>query len=107
VVDVCISLLLLPLFPLLMWVMKKPFGFVSNIVAVLFGIKSWVGYAPAKDGNIQLPKIRPGVLNPSDVIPEEQRTDVIRERLNLLYAKDYRVENDLNVIRKAIRELGN
>lgn len=106
VVDVFISLALLPLFPLLMWAMKKPIGFVQNIFAVLFGMKSWVGYAPAKDGNIQLPKIRPGVLNPADVLPAEQRTDVICERLNLLYAKDYRVENDLNVMRRAVRELG-
>lgn len=106
VVDVFISLVLLPLFPVLMWLMKKPIGFVSNIFSVLFGMKSWVGYAPAKDGNVQLPKIRPGVLNPADVLPEEQRTDVIRERLNLLYAKDYRVENDLNVMRRAVRELG-
>jgi hypothetical protein len=87
--------------------MKKPFGFIGNIFSVLLGIKSWVGYAPAKDGNIQLPKIRPGVLNPADVLPQEQRSDVIRERLNLLYAKDYRVENDLNVIWKAVRHLGN
>jgi GT2 family glycosyltransferase len=106
VLDVFISLVLLPLFPLLMWVMKKPIGFIVNIFAVLFGAKSWVGYAPAKDDNIQLPKLRPGVLNPADVLPEEQRTELIRERLNLLYAKDYRVENDLNVMRKAVRELG-
>jgi len=65
-----------------------------------------VGYAPAKDENIHLPKIRPGVLNPSDVLPEEQRTDVICGRLNLLYAKDYQVGNDLNVMRRALRELG-
>ncbi|MDQ3111066.1 MAG: glycosyltransferase [Bacteroidota bacterium] len=107
VVDVCISLVLFPLFPMLMWVMKKPFGFIANIFAVLLGIKSWVGYAPAKDGNIQLPKLREGILNPADVLPEEQRTAVIRERLNLLYAKDYRVENDLNVLRRAFRNLGN
>ncbi|CAN5428372.1 glycosyltransferase [soil metagenome] len=106
VVDIFISLFLLPLFPLLMWFMKKPIGFIGNIFSVFFGLKSWVGYAPAKDENIQLPKLRQGVLNPSDVLPEAQRTDVIRERLNLLYAKDYRVENDMNIIRKAFRELG-
>lgn len=106
VVDICLSLVLLLLSPVLIWAMKKPVGFIGNIFSVLFGMKSWVGYAPAKDGNIQLPKIRPGVLNPADVLPQEQRGDVIRERLNLLYAKDYSVENDLNVVRRAIRELG-
>jgi hypothetical protein len=79
---------------------------VKNIFSVLFGIKSWVGYAVAKDRNNQLPKIRPGVLNPADVLPMEQRTELICERLNLLYAKDYRVENDLNIVKSAFRELG-
>lgn len=106
VIDVGLSLLFLGTFPLLMWMMKKPFGFVANIFTVLFGIKSWVGYAPSQNENIHLPKIRPGVLNPSDALPEEQRTPVICSRLNLLYAKDYQVGNDLNVVRKGFRDLG-
>jgi GT2 family glycosyltransferase len=106
VIDVCVSLALLPLFPLLMWLMKKPFAFVGNIFSVLFGMKSWVGYAPTADNNVHLPKIRQGVLNPADVLPEVQRTELIRSRLNLLYAKDYQVGNDLNIIRKGFRELG-
>jgi GT2 family glycosyltransferase len=106
VIDVCISLVILPLFPVLMWFMKSPMGFVGNIFTVLFGVKSWVGYASTKDGNIHLPKIKQGVLNPSDILPQEQRTDVICGRLNLLYAKDYQVGNDLTIIRKAFRELG-
>jgi GT2 family glycosyltransferase len=106
VLDIFVAICMLPFFPLLMWLMKKPFGFVKNIFSVLFGIKSWVGYAPAKDGNKQLPKIRPGVLNPADVLPMEQRTELICERLNLLYAKDYRVENDLNIAKSAFRNLG-
>lgn len=106
VIDVGLSLVFLSVFPLLMWITKRPFGFVGNIFKVLFGIKSWVGYAPVDDKNIHLPKIRPGVLNPSDVLPVEQRTDVICSRLNLLYAKDYQVKNDLNAVRKAVRELG-
>ncbi len=106
VIDVGVSLFLLPFFPLLMWTMKRPGGFVKNLFSVLLGMKSWVGYAPAANDNINLPKIRPGVLNPSDVLPESQRTLVICGRLNLLYAKDYKVGNDLNVIRKAFREMG-
>jgi len=107
VLDVFISLILLPLFPLLMFAMKKPIGFIGNIFSVLFGLKSWVGYASANDKNIHLPKIRNGVLNPADVLPMAQRTEIICGRLNLLYAKDYQVGNDLNIIRKTFRELGN
>jgi O-antigen biosynthesis protein len=106
VVDVAVSLLFLVLFPVLMWTQKKPFGFVGNVFAVLFGAKSWVGYAPSVNQNIHLPKIRKGVLNPLEVLPEQQRSEDIRRRLNLLYAKDYKIENDLKVMRKAFRKLG-
>lgn len=106
VVDVTASLLFLALFPLLMWTQKNPFGFVWNIFAVLAGAKSWVGYAPSNNRNVHLPKIRKGVLNPLEALPEQQRSDDIRRRLNLLYAKDYKIENDLKVMRKAFRKLG-
>lgn len=105
VFDFSVSVLFLVLFPVLMWTQKNPFGFVANIFAVLFGFKSWIGYAPSEQ-NIQLPKIKKGVLNPLEVLPQAQRTDEIRKRLNLLYAKDYKIENDFNVMRKAFRKLG-
>lgn len=106
VLDFGTSLVLLLTFPVLMWTQKNPFGFVANILAVLFGAKSWIGYAPSNDGNINLPKLRKGVLNPAEVLPEEQRTEEIRKRLNLLYAKDYKLANDFNIMRKAFRKLG-
>jgi GT2 family glycosyltransferase len=111
VFDFGTSLLLLTTFPVLMWAQKNPFGYVGNIFAVLFGAKSWVGYASStfgssQDDTIHLPKMRKGVLSPIEVLPQEQRTDEIRKRLNLLYAKDYKLENDFNVMRKAFRKLG-
>ncbi|MGL4596006.1 MAG: glycosyltransferase family 2 protein, partial [Bacteroidia bacterium] len=106
VIDVGLSVLFLSLFPLLMWLMKKPIGFVANVLAVLFGQKSWVGYAHDAD-TIHLPKIKTGVLSSADVLDVEQRTSLICNRLNLLYAKDYKIENDLRVVWKAFRGLGN
>lgn len=106
VFDVATSLFFLATFPVLMWTQKNPFRFVGNVFAVLFGARSWVGYAPSEQ-NVNLPKIRKGVLNPLEVLPQEQRTDDVRTRLNLLYAKDYKIENDFNVMRKAFRSLGN
>jgi GT2 family glycosyltransferase len=106
VFDFGLSVLLLLTFPVLMWTQKNPLKFVSNIFSVLFGARSWVGYAASSDNNIHLPKLRKGVISPAEVLPEEQRTEEIRKRLNLLYAKDYKVENDFNVMRKAFRKLG-
>jgi O-antigen biosynthesis protein len=106
VIDVGLSILFLSTFPVLMWVIKKPFGFVMNIVAVLFGQKSWVGYAP-DSGTIHLPKIKQGVLSSADALDDSQRSGLISNRLNLLYAKDYKIENDIRVVWKAFRGLGN
>lgn len=106
VFDFGMALLLLATFPVIMWTQKSPFRFVANVFAVLFGIKSWIGYAPTSDQNIHLPKIKSGILNPAEVLPEKQRTEDITKRLNLLYAKDYKLENDFNVMRKAFRKLG-
>lgn len=107
VVDFSVAFGFLIVFPLLMWTQKNPIGFVGNIFRVLFGNRSWVGYAPGKNHDMNLPKIRTGVLNPLIALPEQQHTEDIRVRLNILYAKDYKISNDLRILRKGFRALGN
>lgn len=85
---------------------KNPAGFMANIFRVLSGKISWVGYSKQERSDNMLPRIRPGILNPIDAlnnIPKEQLTT---NRLNSLYAKDYRVYTDLQIIRKGWRNLG-
>ncbi len=106
VFDVCVALLFLTISPLLMWFTKNPIRFIKNIITVFVGMKSWIGYTPTSADNLHLPQIKMGILYTSDILPIEQRSEIICGRLNLLYAKDYRVENDFNIIRKAFRELG-
>lgn len=107
VVDFSVAFGFLIVFPLLMWTQKNPIGFVGNIFSVLFGNRSWVGYAPGKNHDMNLPKIRTGVLNPLIALPEQQHTEDIRVRLNILYAKDYKISNDMRILRKGFRALGN
>lgn len=107
VVDFGVAFGFLLVFPVLMWTQKNPIGFVANIFRVLFGARSWVGYAPGKNHDMNLPKIKAGVLNPLLTLPEQQRTEDIRVRLNILYAKDYKINNDLRILRKEFRSLGN
>lgn len=107
VVDFSVAFGFLLVFPLLMWTQKNPIGFIGNIFRVLFGNRSWVGYAPGKNHDMNLPKIRTGVLNPLIALPEQQHTEDIRVRLNILYAKDYKISNDLRILRKGFRSLGN
>jgi GT2 family glycosyltransferase len=105
--DFFSSLLLLVFSPLLMWVEKNPFRFLGNIFAVMFGVRSWVGYAHAEGQESQrLPSIKPGVLNPLDGagLTSAGKGDI--HNLNAIYARDYRVATDLKIIWKGFRQLG-
>jgi len=105
--DIVVSLVLLPFYPVLLFAVRKPVGFLKDIFLVLVGKKSWVGYDRAHTSDKQiLPEIRSGVLNPADVIKDANISTDTSERLNLLYARDYKVINDLNIIWKGFRNLG-
>ena len=105
-IDLILALVLLVCSPVMLLLQKNPAGFLANIFKVLAGKISWVGYSKNQGTDNMLPKIRPGVLNPIDAlnnIPKEQLTT---NRLNSLYAKDYKVYTDLQIIRKGWRNLG-
>ncbi|MCB0755641.1 MAG: hypothetical protein KDB98_08620, partial [Flavobacteriales bacterium] len=106
--DVLLSVLFLILSPIILWLMKNPLGLFKNIVLVLVGNKTWVGYIKDlnADQNFQLPKIADAVLNPLDGLEAGQPDEEGLLRLNMLYAKDYRIANDLNIVFKGFRQLG-
>ncbi len=104
--DMFLSLVLLSLLPILIIFQKRPSGFVKNIFKVLWGSKSWVGYYPIEYQLNQLPKIRAGVLNPMDSIKFNNYDDEPITQLNLLYARDYNLWKDMNIILFAFREMG-
>ncbi|MDP2723589.1 MAG: glycosyltransferase [Bacteroidales bacterium] len=105
-IDFVLSILFIAGSPVVVWAMKSPVGFISNCFKVLFGKKSWVGFCPVDPPLIQLPKIRKGVLNPIDAMHNKQHSPQTKINLNLLYARDYKVWKDLNIILYAFRDLG-
>jgi GT2 family glycosyltransferase len=105
--DLIISVIGLPLTPILIFFQKKPQGLLPNLLKVLFAKKSWVGYRfTSEDAQHKLPKIKIGVLNPTDVLKNTNIDPDTINRLNLLYARDYKLINDLNIIKKGISNLG-
>lgn len=105
--DFTVALLLLGTLPLNIWGVRKKGNYVGNIFKVLFGKKSWIGYGQgdARD-QFKLPRIKAGVLAPVDAIKGNPNLDTIN-KLNIVYAKDYQIGNDLNILRKAFSKLGN
>ncbi|WP_367389759.1 glycosyltransferase [Lewinella sp. LCG006] len=104
--DVGMSLFLLLFFPLVSLLVKKPLGLLQNISKVMIGRLSWVGYADATSSKELLPKIKPGVLNPVLPLNIRQPDEATVHRLNLLYAKDYQLWMDLDIVWKGRGELG-
>ena len=102
--DLLAGILFLALSPVLILFQENKAGFIGNLFAVLFGGRSWVGYG--KDKQEQLPKLKPSVLSPADVIKNIAITPDTRNRLHLAYSKDYKIENDLNIVWKGWRKLG-
>lgn len=106
--DVISALLLLLSLPVTIFLVKHPINFLSNIFKVLLARKTWVGYCKTGSQNTaMLPDLRPGVLNPAAALHFKELTTDTLDRLNLLYARDYKTKNDLNMILKGLRNLGN
>jgi O-antigen biosynthesis protein len=104
--DILLGFSLLVFYPAILFIVKKPIGAIKNIFLVLFGFKSWVGYSSHGLSDIHLPEIRKGVLNPEDAFHGKEIPEEINTRLNLLYARDYKLTNDANIIMKGFREIG-
>ncbi len=113
VIDVLLCGMFIVIFPVLILFIKNKLGFVKNIFSVLFARKSWVGYAPVQtqvetQNFASLPvSVRDGVLSPIDALNIRTLNDATIRRLNFLYAKDYTVDNDLEIVWKGIKGLGN
>ncbi len=102
--DVFVSLSILPLSPVLFFFQKNKAGFLRNVVQVLFGLKTWVGYGNVSP--VELPNIKPSVLTPAILL--EGPVDSLRSNKALLnYARDYQPENDLKILFKGLQQLGN
>jgi GT2 family glycosyltransferase len=99
--DVVLSVVLLILSPLLVFFQKRPLALFSNVFSVLVGKRTWVGYASGHDRPIQLPRLRRGVIKTSHSGDSAHQT-----KMDVLYAKDYRVSNDARIILANFSYLG-
>jgi hypothetical protein len=105
--DFLVALTLLALYPVAIFFVKNPVGLLRNIFSVLLALKSWIGFTPHAENEAgRLPEIKNGVLNPLDAFQNKNVPEETTSRLGLLYARDYKLTNDLNIIIKGFRNLG-
>jgi hypothetical protein len=105
--DILFGLLLLITFPIQLFLVKRFLGLIKNIFLVIVGKKTWVGYAGdnlAEEKN--LPPLKQGVLTPLDGLKQKNLKNQMLTRLNLLYAKDYTLYKDAEIVVKGHKHLG-
>ncbi|MEO6613817.1 MAG: glycosyltransferase [Chitinophagaceae bacterium] len=104
-IDISTSFLALASFPLQFILVKKPFQFLANCIAVLFAQKTWIGYAlPEK----KLPHLRQAVIA-CNGIPLQSNQSLSKESLQIMdywYARDYEPFADLKLFWKVYSRLG-
>ncbi len=105
--DICIALSLIAFCPLAIFFVKNPLRYFVNILAVLPGIYSFVGYYGTTGGlHTNLPVLKKGILSPLDGLNREITNNKLIEKVNMLYAKDYKIINDLSILFKGFSSLG-
>lgn len=104
--DLLVTFVCIISFPVSIFAVKNKTGFIKNIIEVFFNRKSWVGYHPdgSKEG---LPHLKKGVLAPGNFYDFGIMDQKTFSNLNALYAKDYRIDNDMEVIKKSVKRMGN
>ena len=103
--DIKIAIINFILSPVLIWFFKQKLKFFSNILNVLVGKKSWIGYISKKGTFENLPQLKEGVLNPGYMFSELTLDTEKQSQLNMLYAKDYSVLTDAEILLKGWRSL--
>jgi len=105
--DLILSVFLLVVSPLTVFFIKNPLGYFRNIFCVIINNKTWVGLARIDTGDIEyIVDMQPGVLTPLPASKNKAVDIETIKRLNLLYAKDYKLTNDISIIIRDFKYLG-
>jgi len=104
ILDVLIGLFIIVISPLLTFIYENKTRFIKNMLGVIFGKLSFVGYAKSELIPI-LPKTKKGVLTPLHLRKESNLTKDAIASINYEYAQNYTTSNDLTIIFKNINKL--
>lgn len=96
ILDKVVALVLLLCLPLHIWFTAKGKFKPGNLFKVLLGKATWVGYAPVKGGQPNLPRLNEGIVHPGTKAAIDD-ADTLRH-LNTFYARDYSPWQDLSIL---------
>ena len=95
--DISLSCILLICSPLLVFYFGRKIGkLIKNCLIVLELKKTWIGYNNIEtDNDLELPKINEGIIFVASEIDLEPQQIL---KMNIIYAKDYSIFKDINII---------
>lgn len=97
--DVLFGVLLLLFSPFIIWFYRCKKQFYKNLFGVVFGQFSLVGYhLEASSETTDLPRIKTGVLKPVDNGNNLKEDKELLYKLNLIYARDYSILKDFQIL---------
>lgn len=105
--DIIVALFFIPLSPVLYIVSGFKLRIFSNIIEVIYGAKTWVGYGGNSKDFSFLPEIRKGVLKYPQISKILNYLPNYFKSHNTEYAKNYSLWIDLKTIYLNIHKLGN
>jgi len=105
--DILVAFALLISYLFTVWFVCRKRGFLSNIFSVFFSKSSWVGYHKINtEMYLGLPVIKEGILKSTDILELHNENHEAIDRVNMLYARDYSVAKDFEILMKAFKKLG-
>jgi GT2 family glycosyltransferase len=106
VFDIVSASGMLLLFPVLMFVVKRPGGFLRNLIDVLIGQKTWIGYLAVADAASRLPVVKKYVLPCYNITEGFEPDGKLRQELALDYARRYTPGVDAGFLWRNLRWCG-
>ena len=104
--DIMTSVICIVSIPISLWLFKNKLKFIKNLFHVFLGYKSFVGYHINESNESEtnlLPNLKNGVLTPLSGLENINKKTV--DQMNLIYAKEYSVFNDIVILLKKWRFL--
>ncbi|MDG1842501.1 MAG: glycosyltransferase [Crocinitomicaceae bacterium] len=102
--DLSFALLFLIFSPALIFLFKRKKQFIFNLFSVLFGSKTFVGYIKSnKKNTARLPHLKNGILTLKNLTTKNN--DLITSKLDIIYARDYKLSKDISIIFKYWKNL--
>ncbi len=101
--DVLTGIILLVTFPILCWFFKHKKQLFRNAIGILFSKITCVSYGKTVMNELDLPRLKKGILVPynEDLVTE----DAMIIKMNLLYAREYHLLLDLQLILRNWKKL--